>query len=103
MVSMAGQEALQNCCDEVLRVVEARLRCLRENEEIGGEEGEVALRHSMQMCQWIALLEPFIPEADLLLESLVLVANAVADEIEQRQLRRKGRPCISISEELFFC
>ena len=90
---------LQNCCDEVLRVVEARLRCLRENEEIGGEEGEVALRHSMQMCQWIALLEPFIPEADLLLESLVLVANAVADEIEQRQLRRKGRPCISISEE----
>ena len=100
---MAGHVDQENCCDEVLKVVKAKLRCLRENEEIGGE-GDVALRHSMQMCQWIALLEPFIPEADLLLESLVLVANAVAYEIEQRQLRRKGRPCISISEEqMFFC
>ena len=52
--------------DEILSVVEARLRYLREIEEISlsCEEGEVQLT---QMCQWIALLGPFIPEADLLL------------------------------------
>lgn len=59
----------------------------------------MALRHSMQMCQWISVLEPFIPEADLLLESLLQVTSAIASEAEQSELRRKGRPCIPISEE----
>ena len=68
----AMEEALlRNCSDDVLNVVETRLYRLRELEEINGEEGEVALSQSMQMCQWISLLEPFIPEADLLLESLL--------------------------------
>ena len=93
----AMEEALlRNCSDDVLNVVETRLYRLRELEEINGKEGEVALRQSMQMCQWISLLEPFIPEADLLLESLLEVTNAIASEAEQSVLRRKGRPHIPI-------
>ena len=95
---------ITSCCNEVLGVIETRLRCLRNVTEVHGEEGEVILRQSMQMCQWISILEPFINEADVLLESLLEVTRAIAYQAEQCQLRRKGRPCIPISEEqiLFF-
>ena len=93
------QEAVRVCCNEVLGVVEARLQYLKDIEEVSGEEGEVVLRHSMQLCQWISVLEPFIPDANLLLESLLEVTSAIAFKAKQSQLRRKGRPSIPISEE----
>ena len=92
---MDQEDLIRSCCDE--GVIEERLYYLGEIEDVSGE-GEVALRYSMQMCQWIALLEPFIPEADVLLESLLEVTNAIVFKVEQCQLRRKGRPCIPISD-----
>ena len=60
----------------------------------------------MQMCQWIVALESFLngSAADTLLESLVAITRAIADQAEQSQRRRRGRPCIAITEEqiLFF-
>ena len=56
------------------------------------------------MCQWVLVLAPFVPRADLLLDSLILVSNALRSAIEHSSHRSRGRPSINISEEqlLFF-
>ena len=79
-------------------VIGARLQQYRPR-NIYGENGEVLLRHSLQMCQWVSLLEPFVPGADVLLEALIQVSHALAFEVEQSNHRRRGRPCFPISEE----
>lgn len=84
--------------DAVLNIVEARLQSIRQVDEVSGEEGEVLLRQSMQMCQWIVALECFLngSAADTLLESLVAITRAIADQAEQSQRRRRycnhGKP-----------
>lgn len=88
-------------------VIETRLQQYRQldPENIGnGENGEVLLRHSLQMCQWVSLMEPFILGVDVLLEALIEVSRALEFEVEQSHRRRRGRPCFPISEGqlLFF-
>lgn len=92
--------------EEVWGVIETRLRHYQQLDpgNVHGENGEVLLGQSLQMCQWISLLEPFVPGADLLLEALIQVSRALEFEVEQSHRRRRGRPCLPISEEqlLFF-
>ena len=97
------EEDLQGIWD----VIETRLQQYRQfdPENIGnGENGEVLLRHSLQMCQWVSLMEPFILGVDVLLEALIEVSRALEFEVEQSHRRRRGRPCFPISEGqlLFF-
>ena len=54
------------------------------------------------MCQWISLLEPVVPGADRLLEALIQVSRALEFEVEQSHRRRRGRPCLPISEAIFY-
>ena len=56
------------------------------------------------MCQWVSLLEPFVPGADLLLEALIRVIHALASAVDQPFRRRRGHLYFPISEEqlLFF-
>ena len=82
-------------------VIGARLQQYRQLDprNIYGENGEVLLRHSLQMCQWVSLLEPFVLGADVLLEALIQISHALAFEVEQSNHRRRGHPCFPISEE----
>ena len=87
-------------------VIETRLQQYRQLDpgNINGENGEVLLRHSLQMCQWVSLMEPFILGVDVLLEALIEVSCALEFEVERSHCRRRGRPCFPISKEqlLFF-
>ena len=97
------QEALH----EIWSVIETRLQQFRQLdlENIDSENGEVVVRQSMEMCQWVLVLEPYVPGADILLESLIQVSNALLSEVEHSdRSRSRGRPCVDISDEqlLFF-
>jgi len=93
-----NEEAIQNCCDFVLEAIENRLVHMRDVNEVDGEGGEVLQRMSTQMCQWVLLLEPFIAGAHHLLDSLIDITRGIEQQAEQRCLRTRGRPRISISE-----
>ena len=91
---------------QIWDVIETRLQHFRQLdlENVDSENGEVFVRQSLQMCQWVLVLAPYVPGADLLLDSLILVSNALLSAIEHSSHRSRGRPSINISEEqlLFF-
>lgn len=93
-----NEEAVQTCCDFVLEAIEDRLVRMRGVNEVDGEDGEVLLRLSTQMCQWVLLLEPFITGARHFLDSLIDITRAIEQQGEQRRLRTRGRRRILISE-----
>ena len=93
-----NEEAVQNCCDFVLEAIEDRLVRMRGVNEVDGEDGEVLLRLSTQMCQWVLLLEPFITGARHFLDSLIDITRAIEQQGEQRRHRTRGRRRILISE-----
>ena len=84
--------------------IETRLLQIRQLDPNIIENAEVLVRRSLQMCQWVLLLEPYVPGADLLLDSLIQVSNALLSEVEGSDRRRRGCPSFQISEEqlLFF-
>ncbi len=98
MATRTHDQEVLDCCSLVLDVVERSIIELQQSDSGDFEDGDVLVRKSERMVQWVLSISPHIDQGDGLLRSVIAVREAVFDQVQACTRQQRGRPLIPIRE-----